>query len=43
MFIEQVADNGSPDLQGYRSNRAFIQNADINKTPEELLVHELTP
>ena len=27
----RVADNGSPDSQGYGSNRAFIQNANIKK------------
>ena len=31
IFIERAADNGSPDLQDYGSNRAFIQNANINK------------
>ena len=30
MFIERAADNGSPGLQGYGSNLAFIQNANTN-------------
>ena len=38
MFIERVADNGSPDLQSYGSNLAFIQKADINKNGVRMFV-----
>ena len=33
VFIEQAADKGSPDLQGYGSYLAFIQDANINNDP----------